>query len=362
MTDFDFEFDDFEEEDETEDVLGPEALVQRAADLGFVPLMRVIERLRPDAKPVGGAGLPSEEAVRFRHKAALSFDYADVTEVRPLDDGPPGQGRWEVTTTFLGLTGASSPLPSGMLSFFRKEGPDSAATRFLDVFHHRAVSLLYRAMVERDLSSEASSDGTDPWARRLRALAGVDPWPDAPDGVDLEGLLRLMPVLAGPTRRTAEGMEMVVQEALSHYLQAGATVRVEQFVPSWIELAEDDQCRLGQGNSRLGADASGSGAMLLGRRAMDPAAKVGLHVGPISFETYQPLREGEGHERLVDALRGLGHEGLEYEMTVRIAAGQVPRFVLGTEQPRTLGRDTWLMGRKREETEVTFGVDLTPRG
>lgn len=350
------DFDAFDEEEATEEVLTPTKMVERAAKDGFVPLMQVIERLRATSPRVGGAARPEDEPVRFRHKASLAFDFADVTKVRLRDDEGAADGRWEITTTFLGLTGSGSPLPSGMLALFRKEGEDGGATRFLDLFHHRAISLMYRAMVERDIPSEATIDGGDPWSRRLRAFAGIDP--ETPSPPDLQSLLRMLPVMCGPGRHSVDGMRIAVQESLTDLVDEGAEVEIEQFVPNWVELTEEDRTRLGTQNSRLGVDAEGRGGMLLGSRALDRTSKVAVHLGPVSFDRYGALREGGAlHTRVADALDGLGHEGLEYDMTVRIEAGQVPGFVLGTDAPRSLGRDTWLRGHAPKETRVRFAIE-----
>src|SRR5262249_39150921 len=83
--------------------------------LGFVPLVRLLERLSSDAVRVGGEGPPDAEGIRFRHDRGLSFHASDVVDLGALENGDGGTGpqcQYQVTSSFLGLSGSMSPLPA----------------------------------------------------------------------------------------------------------------------------------------------------------------------------------------------------------------------------------------------------------
>jgi len=136
--------------------------------LGFVPLVRLLERLSPDAVRVGGEGPPAAEGIRFRHDRALQFHASDVVELTERDaEGGPRQ--YHVTSGFLGLSGAMSPLPAYFAEEVLHEDDEAPVRRdFLDLFHHRLLSLFYRTVVRYRLSSEHTTRLEDGWS--LRAL------------------------------------------------------------------------------------------------------------------------------------------------------------------------------------------------
>ncbi|MGZ5971227.1 MAG: type VI secretion system baseplate subunit TssG, partial [Polyangiales bacterium] len=131
--------------------------------------------MSPTSVPVGGAGPASEEAIRFAHDPSLTFHAGDVSRIEPR------VVRHErvfarITTTFLGLTGSASPLAAHMTeSVLRAEANDEPAVReFYDLFHHRVLSLLFRAWKKYRFHAGYRSDATDDFTRRALCLVGVD--------------------------------------------------------------------------------------------------------------------------------------------------------------------------------------------
>src|SRR5262249_23771600 len=122
----------------------------------FFHIVALLERLTPDAVRVGGDGPPSGEKIRFRHDHELNFSAGDIASARVrllpqsaeryLDEP---KAVYEVTTTFLGLTGTMSPLPTYMAEEVLHEDDKRPARRdFLDIFHHRFISFFYRAVAK----------------------------------------------------------------------------------------------------------------------------------------------------------------------------------------------------------------------
>ena len=110
--------------------------------------MRLLERASTPSEPGGAApGLigfandPRHETLRLRTALELAFP---ATEVVGFDDS--GQ-RPELTVTLLGLVGVSGVMPVHysrmLLEAVRDNNP--APRAFLDMFHHRALSLFVRA-------------------------------------------------------------------------------------------------------------------------------------------------------------------------------------------------------------------------
>jgi len=332
----------------------PEALVEparklaeEAPRLGFFQLVAYLERLTASGTArVGSAGPVNEEMIRFRHDPSLGFSSGDVSSVTlrqvPVRAEEPHSRRplFEVVTHFLGLTGSISPLPMYIAEEVAQEDPDHAVRReFLDLFHHRLLSLLYRIEAKYRVSSESNFDNTDQWSRRLLALAGFDTYEgERASKLPIRRLLRIVPLLASRAR-TAEKLEAALEDVLGEELE-GARVRVEQFVGRWVDI--DARLQLGRDNNSLGKNT------VLGGKAYDRMGKVKIHIEPMPTSVYRRmLPGGDLLPQAREVVRLFLKDPLEYEFELGLTEGVTQTFNLSSTQSAQLGRDTWL-GKGRQ--------------
>lgn len=344
---------------------GERARIEAARRQGFLALLVLLDRLQPGAAELGGETAAAAEHVRFHHDPALSFTPGDVARVEERELPPdPGdftsrsRRRWELVTTFLGLTGTVSPTPQYMAEEIAQQPPDEHASRdFLDLFHHRALSLLARGLLESDPAATHRGDQSDPWSARLLALAGVDPAtrlgpggdpPTAPVGVG-EGEARwlLLRAAALVTERapTAAGLAAILRDALRDELE-GAPLAVEQFLGVRVPIADPDRTRLGVQGTTLGRDA------VLGRTVLDRTGTVGVVVGPVGRAGYRRFAvERSAAEKLRATLELAGRGELSCQIELLLEPDAAPPLRLaapGAREPGSrLARDAWLGGQKR---------------
>ncbi|WP_395818324.1 type VI secretion system baseplate subunit TssG [Archangium minus] len=326
----------------------PEALVDAARQLagmaphlGFFQLVSYLERLTAEAARVGSVGPVNEEMIRFRHDPSLGFSSGDISEVKlrrvPVRAEEPYTRRplFEVVTHFLGLTGSVSPLPMYIAEEIAQEDPDHAVRReFLDLFHHRLLSLLYRIESKYRVTSESNSGNTDQWSRRLLAVAGFDTYEgNGTSKLPTRRLLRIVPLL-NSRARTADKLEAALEDVLGDELQ-GARVRVEQFVGRWVDI--DARLQLGRNNHILGKNT------VLGGKAFDRMGKIKIHIEPVPTTVYRRMLPGG--DLLVmarEVVRLFLKDPLEYEFELGLTEGVTQTFNLSSTQSAQLGRDTWL--------------------
>jgi type VI secretion system protein ImpH len=321
---------------------------------GFFPLVAFLERLTADAVRVGEQGPVTEECIRFRHDPDMGFSSADVSSLvlrqvayRP-DDAEARRPLFEVTTTFLGLTGSATPLPLYMAEEVAQEDPDRASVReFLDLFHHRLLSLLYRIECRYRVTRELTAACTDQWSRRLLALAGFDTYERAwPGLLPPWRLLRVAPLLVSRVR-TAERLEMALQDVLSEELE-GARVTVRQFVGRWVDI--DARTQLGRAHHQLGRN------MLLGSRAFDRMGRFQVEIGPLSPRTYRRLMaDGDLYPLAREVVSLFIRDPLEYTFELFLSESVTNTFKLSSGWPSQLGRDTWL-GTNRQNRLTVQGA------
>jgi type VI secretion system protein ImpH len=323
------------------------ALQFATGDVRFVPLVALLEQLTSGAVRVGGDGPPAEEAIRFRHDPSLIFSSGDVSQVRlvpRVDEWGQSHGGpkhvFEVVTTFLGLTGASSPLPGYMVEEIAQEDQDRPLRQqFLDLFHHRLLSLLYRALTRYMPEAEATRAGDDVWTRRVLALAGLDTYERGPSvGLSRSQLLRLAPLLA--TRaRTARTLELALSDVLREDL-GEARVTVRQFAGSWVEVDSEQRMMLGKLNSHLGRTS------MLGGKLFDRAGKFIIGISPLEGGTYHRLLpEGDLSPLVREVVALVVRDPLECALELGVHEDVLGAFQLKRKNAARLGRNTYLGGR-----------------
>jgi type VI secretion system protein ImpH len=329
--------------------------IEAARRAGFYPLMLLLERLLGERGHVGSAAAPREESIRFRHDPRLEFSASDVSAVReglmpadPEDFSAERPPLVEVTTTFLGLSGAVSPLPQYLAEEVAQEDAESPRLReFLDLFHHRMLSLFHRARLRCDWPAGYRSDQSDAWSRRALELVGRAE-PGARGGAPAWRLLRWAGLLA-ERAVPAPALAAALEDSLAPDLD-GAGVRIEELAGAWVEIAAPEQNRLGRSGSRLGRD------LLVGRRIFDRAGKFRVVVGPLSRRAFARLGEREPLLRIAEAIRALVVEPLDCEVVLWLSPEAVPRLELSARGTTRLGRNSWLGGRTAAETRIR--VDL----
>ncbi len=323
--------------------VGP--LLKQAHRMQFFQLVGLLERLTGDSVRIGGDGPPSQEALRFRHSPSMGFASGDVAKAeiiqipRDLEDPKgPKRSAVQLTTTFLGLTGGASPLPLYIAEEVIQEDPDEPVRKdFLDIFHHRLISILYRSVSRYSPAREHRSDGVDPWLRRMLSLAGMDPTTYVPNcGISPSKLLRLAPLVAR-RGRGARTLQKALKVVLGDFIGTEALVKVVELSGGWMPLHEDQRCALGRVNNILGRDAT------LGVKTFDRSGSFKVVVGPLGGNGRTIFAEnGEGTHALRACVALVVPEPLDYDIELHIAAGATAPFKLSALKPSRLGANTRL--------------------
>ncbi len=288
--------------------------------------VRAIERANPQLPPVGASARVAEDAVRFAQPPLLSF--------------PPGEisgfdGR-RLTQQVIGLLGPSGPLPLNVTEYLHErtvQSGDHAPARFLDIFHHRLVSLFYRAWADGEPAvahDRPDRDWFRGWLLGLGGGAGTgaaadDGGPDASERAALAGLLQ-------SRARGIEGLQRLIA------LVCKVPVSVEAFIQSLVALEAEDRCRLGAPGA-----SSALGSAVVGRNRHSRTDAVRVTLGPMGRERFQALSPGTpGYARLRWCLRTWLTQPLQAEVRWVLDGAEVPRTGLGGAR---LGRDTWMRSR-----------------
>lgn len=298
----------------------------------FYALLRRIDSLHPAAPRTGAARRPQQEALRLAQRVELDFAPAPLAALEQRHDAPP-----RLSVRFFGLLGPQGPLPLHLTEYVRDRRHhhgDSAPSHFLDLFHHRLLSLFYRAWAEAQPVVHRDRPDQDRYAAWLAAAAGLP----RPTALPVDALLFQAGLLAGRTRHP----EAMAKVLAVHFR---VPVQVEPHVGQWLGIDARDRTRLGHARNRterhrlplaqLGADANA------GARAWDRQYRFRLRLGPLTMATYEAfLPSGSAWAPLAEWVRLLAGPELQWELELDLAAQDRPPPRLG--RAVRLGVTTWV--------------------
>lgn len=209
---------------------------------------------------------------------------------------------------------------------------------FLDIFHHRFVSFVFRIGTKYDLAREFSLDCTDSWTRRVLALAGLDAWSGRrTQHIPAWRLARLAPLLA--TRvRSAKAIQSALQDLCSEAL-GDARVEMLQFAGGWVPLDPTQRTLLAKSNSILGKSA------VLGVQCFHRAGKAIVRIGPLHENFRRFLADGDMYPMVRELLEMMSPEPIDLELDLVLDPQARPPFHLGQAAGQRIGIDTWLSSR-----------------
>ena len=316
---------------------------------GFFQAVRLLERMERDREPVGGAGPPAREVVRFRTRVSLAFPPSEIHEVRSQagSDLPP-----EMIVAFLGMTGPLGLLPHAYTELLidRLRSQDRALWEFLDLFNHRLISFFYRAWEKYRFPVAYERKRSDPFTEYLFDLigmgtAGLRARTSVPD----EGLL-LYAGLIGQKPHSATALKGILQDYF------GAPVAIEQFQGQWIPLDPEYKTLLGAANSGLGS------STICGERIWNVQSKFCVRIGPLGLRQYTAfLPSGASFAPLCDLTRFLAGLELDFDVQPVLKAAEVPacQLATGAAEPPMLGWTTWLKTQELEEDASQVVLSVT---
>lgn len=308
----------------------------------FYKAVALLERMHPHAVPVGAGAEPSREPVRFESVVSLAFPPSAIGRIAPPDEtGAPAR----MQVAFMGLAGHHGPLPDTVAEVIleRAARRDGAFKRFLDIFNHRLVALMYRVRAASRLGLAIRPPHETPTARQLFAFIGLGtPRLRGRMGVADRSLLHYAGLLAGRVRSQA-GLEVLLR---GHF---GVPVRVDAYEGRWLVLDPDQRTVIGR---RGQASALGVSAMV-GSRVWDQQSGFVVSLGPLKFAEYLDfLPVGKRFGPLVALTRFHAGDTFDFDIRLTLAPEEIVPACLGRQAGARLGWTSWLGRQVKPGSQV----------
>lgn len=303
-------------------------LEAEAPRLDFFAVLRRLEALYPDKPGFGRSLRPAEDPVRLGQEPSLAFAPGMLASF-----GMDGGARPWLRGYFFGLFGPHGPLPLHLTehALDRKSDRDLAFAHFADIFHHRMLSLLYRAWASSRPTVSFDRPDQDRFATRVAATFGLglaslrnrDSFPDSAK-LHYAGLLALQ-------ARSADGLRIMIGDFFR------VPVRIAEFTGAWMQLPANCRLRLG-----VSPDTGALGqTAVLGAEVWGCQQRFQIELGPLSFPDFQRfLPGGASLRRLRDLVRNYLGDEKDWDVRLTLRRNEQPRMQLG--KAGELGWTTWL--------------------
>jgi type VI secretion system protein ImpH len=292
---------------------------------GFFALLRRIGA-NPQLDPIGTARRPSAEPFRLGQQPSLRFAPREIASMGEADQ------RLKIRVFGLGMLGPNGPLPTHVTEIAREReegGRDATLSDFLDIFHHRYLTLLYRAWACAQAAAGLDRSDHERFSFYIACLTG-----------DNLAALRGRPLpahayLSAAAHRLREARNPDgLRATLAHFF--GVPVRIDEYAFHWVDIDPCDRCLL----ALAGAASLAQGA-ILGTEIPDRQHRFRIVVGPVRFDEYLRFTpRGADLLRLVEWVRAFVGYEFAWELELRIEAGGAPCAVIGG--PQQLGWSGWI--------------------
>ena len=304
----------------------------------FYAALRHIECAYPQLPRIGYSLRPQDDAVRFGQQISMAFAPAMIASFKPAK-----QAQHRMLVNFFGLGGVNGPLPLAMTEFVCERAlhhEDPTLSSFLDLFHHRLISMFYRAWasVEPVVSFDRPKD--DHFSRYIGSFIGIG----APSLTQRDAVAdtakRYHVGNMSSHRRSAAGLVAILRD----YLQLPVTLK--QFVGHWMRLPDDGRCHLrsGMGASLLGANT------VLGSKVWNCQHRFRIVIGPLDEAQYRQLLPGGATAtRLLVWVRNYVGLAMDWDVNLIVKKDQIPPCILGKNTQ--LGWGSWLRSRSPQQDD-----------
>jgi type VI secretion system protein ImpH len=303
------------------------------------------------SSPVGEDHSPQDEIVRFRTHVSHSFPPGEIVSFRQPDKlGESKVGRPpEMVISFLGLVGPQGVLPRHytQLVIDRVRRKDHALRDFLDIFHHRLISLFYRAWekyrvaIGYERAHYRTAEDSDLFLECLYAIVGLRTGHQ-------RGRLRLSDEVFlhyGGLFAHAPRNAVSLEQMLGDHFEI--PVRIEQFQGEWLYLRREDQTRMPNARDPEGRNNQLGMTALVGDRVWGVENRFRVRLGPLRYSQFlQFTPDGDRLVPICQLTRMFVGADMDFDIQPVLRAEETPecQLVAEGEVVPKLGWNTWLRG------------------
>ncbi|WP_259369725.1 type VI secretion system baseplate subunit TssG [Pseudomonas juntendi] len=309
-----------------------DVIFKQAHRYPYFELLELIYQLHGDDLEQRPYSEQTRRRLKIEVSPTLSFPVADV-----LSGERMAEHRYSIQTSFLGLHGTDSPLPSYYLDQVSYEHAQGIGIRpaYFNFFNHRLHTLLHQGWRKYRYYRRFKPGATDGFSRYIFALIGLE---DA-------GLRGATPL---PWSRLLSFVGMIASRSRSPGMVAGMIahcfdlkqVTIREFEKREVLIPLSQRNQLGTGNCALGEN------FLVGGTTESRSSKFTIVIAGLDQKQFRDLLpSGGNYHRLAKLVDFLLRDVGAYDLELRMRAEQAPPFSLRAKHGTHLGWTSFIADR-----------------
>ena len=316
-------------------------LLAEAHQYNFFQLLERLHGLHGDDLEPRWPDPATRLRVRLASDPRLTFPVSDVYKAERM---PEAADRYRVCTTFMGLHGTDSPLPTYYLEEVSYEHAHGIGVRpaFFDFFNHYLLSLLHRIWRKYRYYIRFQPGATDGFSQYIFALLGLnDKQLRGDTALPWSRLLSFAGVIASRSR--APG---TVAGIIAHCFDL-QQVQIREFETRSVPTEAKQLVSLGRNNGELGS------SFMVGSRTRTRSSKFTIVISELDQEQLRDLLpSGLNFNRLRALIDFLLRDGLAYDLELRLKQNALSPFCLHRSQGAYLGWTSFVDDRHGQISPV----------
>lgn len=332
-------------------------LLDNASTYTFFQAVRILRRI------VKNRGLDPKSAIRIRPALSMNRPRSSIVSIRKLEvdtsQGSPAGALtvaaplYEIETSFLGLYGASSPLPNFYtedLIYANQEDQDGAR-QLLDIFHQRIYQLYMDSLEKyRPLFELTEQDPGSQFLSVLWSVVGLREDRIRRQFPDPHIFLRYI-LLFASRQRSATGLQSMLEDF------TGYQVTVEQCIERLLHVPKRHRLCLGVNAHNLGENS------LVGDSAVEYTGKILIVIGPVPHKVFSELVSDKAKwPMLIALIKYYLKTPVECDLAIKLNTSDASPLQLGNERWAKLGLNSWVhhqhQGKGNDVPELTSKISI----
>ena len=309
-----------------------EKLGRNPGNWDFFQAARRLDSINNSMPRIGTSHYPNDDSVRFGQKVTLAFSPNDVASYKYNGNDIPAKMELNCSGT-LGTNGPLSLQLTEHVYQRSKHARDNTFIGFLNMFHNRLTSFLYRAWALYQPAVSCDREDEDYFLKIFRSLVGYD-YPSSSQQQNITD--HTAAYYSGLLTKPVHGRGGLVAILYDYF---NVPVKLEQFTGLWDKIVDEYYCKLGLSpfNSTL------DGGIAMGKRHWDCKKKFKIKLGPMPYKKYVSFLPGKpAFKHLVEWVKTFNISHYEWELQLVLKADEVPLCGTGTQ----LGYTGWMTSKQ----------------
>ena len=293
-----------------------QVLQQAAYRFDFFEALRLIECRHPEKPRIGTSVKAADDPVRLCQDPELAFPPSSLASYSQPENE---HSMPRLNVNFMGLFGPHGALPLHLTEYAReriRHHHDPTLVRFVDIFHHRMMSLFYRAWANARPTVSYDRPDSDRFKAYVGSMLGIgSPVFHERDELSDKAKLFYAGHFAVQTKHP-DGLISIISNILR------IQVKIVEFVGEWMSIQTSDQTRLGY-SEEIGVLGQ---SVLLGASVWGCQHKFRILLGPMQLPQYLALLPGgKGLAQLIAIVRNYIGDAYVWDAQLVLERNQVPK-------------------------------------